>query len=353
MQPFWKAFEPASGQCFAMAWHNGHRHAAMSFHDAEKGQLLASVDLLRHLSPVPAGCRLCYTWSPSGKFIEAHGWGYTQASSGAPSTPRFPQAAIIGDDGSCRRLDIDARSESFDVGWSPCGRYLHLTACSLNHTPKAFDSGFIWDTLQRTYVHVWHNPCHGFSPIYVTWPAPSKQSTQRTTCLVKGDAIDGTLLMLPSLSGLSRIEKLQIHAREDDETIFVSGLLVRESYQANPEELGNGNVKATHLLHTELSRVSTALRWKDKGRWVSWQLDSIAWHPTPASRRLYAIADEDCTVCLVDGCYHKPLRSRSAQELGIKDSSMDDYWEPLLRWSPCGSQLVVMAPGLTTFLCFD
>ena len=48
---------------------------------------------------------------------------------------------------------------------------------------------------------------------------------------------------------------------------------------------------------------------------------------------------------------HSLAPQPSQQELGLRD--LTTRWEVALFWSPCGSQLVVGGPGMTTFQCFD
>ena len=89
---------------------------------------------------------------------------------------------------------------------------------------------------------------------------------------------------------------------------------------------------------------------------VAWLMDSIAWHPSPTSRCLYAIAQADSTLHLMDGCHHRCLRAWSWAELSEQPAPADESPNDLpleLTWSPEGSRLAVAGSGMTIIVCFD
>ena len=372
MQPVWMEWDPATGQSFAVVWHNGGADAALSFHDASKGRLLTFVDLAKHLWPAPDSGRLCYEWAPSGKCIVAYGWECTQDGNGIRLDGKLPQAVIIRNDGLCCRLDIDAptarfseRFEAvFEVAWSPC-RYLQLKL--RRHQPGSFHAGFIWDAMLETYVLTWERQTSPFHVPIVVWSAPPKQGTERTTCFVAGcNNADGTLLLLPSPSSSSNPQQLPMHPHFEEmcwppcSVSPCGNLVVSES---PPIHSDRADVDGPHrcLEHTEIVgahnetvQAHAGLIFRAVRQYHFWHFGSVAWHPCPASGRMYAIVQQEGTVCLMDGRRHKLLRSWSLAEL-VGCAALDEITtsEMRLRWSPCGSQLIVTGPDLTTFLCFD
>ena len=353
MQPYWMEWEPASGRSIAITWRSGSVDAALSFHDAANGNLHACFDLQEHLSPALATSPLGYTWSPSGRFVLAHGWGFRRDGNGRLlANSQYPQAVIFGIDGSCSKADVDACSWHFDMAWFPCGRYLYLTSVS-EDTSHCFQAGFIWDAIQRAYVHIWKDSWPDLEQKHVIWPAPTTRPIQRTGCLIMGPQAEGTLLLLPSPSGSSEAEQLpmqphrKMSGRPSCTVSACSKLLVWKS----KTDL-SGYCRNCMLL-TNISGAHAFINWGARRFSGNWQFSSIAWHPCPATRLLYAIAN-DGTVCLMDGHQHKCLRSWSLLDLDFaKDLDPLDYvWPTALHWSPCGSQLAVLTSGLITFLCF-
>ena len=116
--------------------------------------------------------------------------------------PRSPSSAVMD---FAANLIFDASITRCDVGWSPCGRYMHLT--SGVHMSEGLEMGFIWDSVLKMYVH--QADLSVLELVHVTWSTETKQCTQRTTCLVMAPETKGTLLLLPSLSGSSAAEKLR------------------------------------------------------------------------------------------------------------------------------------------------
>ena len=329
MQPFWTEFDPASGQLFAITWRCGHVDAALSFHDAAEGRLLACLDLTEHLRPTSVGSSFSYTWSPSGKYVLAHGG--KQICGGFMLHPENPQAVVIGHDGFCCRFDVDPRNQKIEMDWSTCGRYLHLTSRG-GHAPKCFASGFIWDAIQRTHVFTWEDRCKFQRQRVVIWPAPTKHGLQTTICLILADhTTDGVLVSLPSHSGSLRADQLPMHPDDDDYFVRVISpcgrLLVRQSlHPSAPHEDDRPKSGISGVVqHIEIPEITGGTAWKPMR--IEWQaislchisyLRSIAWHPNPASGCMYAVAQEDGTVCLVDGRCCMPLQSWSLHELGYE-----------------------------------
>ena len=131
---------------------------------------------------------------------------------------------------------------------------------------------------------------------------------------------------------------------------------MRQAYLLETDEAGIAHADLYSLQHVELTGSCAHIEVETTGRAHMWQAKSIAWHPNLASRCVYAIANMDGTICLMDGSHHKCLWSWSMRDLAYEKCSPEfapDFYEELaLFWSPCGSQLVVAAPGLNTFLCF-
>ena len=362
---------PCRWSNLSIAWCSGKADVALTIHDGDSGRLLRHSNLKRHLCPTS---HLGYRWSPSGRGVVAYGWGCQRDSNGIIAPQPQLGVMVIGSDGDGFRIAVGpgspAPGQFLCVGWSPCGRYLHLPSQGPKHGqgPEFFHTGCVWDVIQKSRVICWDETCdpHG-SSTHVIWPAKTKQSTQRTTCIVTGHKNIGTLLLLPSLQGSGAAESRSMyplyevdvrgpawpsHAISPCGQLLVFGSLHRHSRDVH----GSSKTVTLHpLCHEEVMGVNARIKREVAISFCRWWLGSIAWHPCPASKRLYAIADENGTVYLIDGCHHKQLRSWSWQELSFKDGQNIhlSYWRFQLHWSPCGSQLVVCAPGLTTFLCFD
>ena len=180
-------------------------------------------NLAELFSPASGGTDRDYTWSPSGKFVLRHGFGCMYNGKGIPIPDAdHAHAAIFGSDGSCFKFNVDPRSERLRAGWSPCGRYVHLTSTRCNQ-PDGFNSTSIWDVLQKTYVYSLREPNTGHQLLVsnnVTWPEPTKQRTERTTCLMTGHNMGRTLLTLPCLSDSSGAETVQLHPPDTERSPF-------------------------------------------------------------------------------------------------------------------------------------
>ena len=376
MQPIWMKWDPASGQSFAIAWRSGQMDDALSFHAADSGTLLTCCKLEKPLARAQGFD--FYTWSPSGRFVLAAGRGcrWDPEDNCSICLQEHPEATVIGID-ACHKFDIGPGGyvpcQKFALGWSLCSRYLHPASeghKSGQYEFGRFRSGFIWDTLLSSFLFRWDESCDGTS--HVIWPAQSKQSTESTTCIVAGHKRIRTLLLLPPLSGSASAARLpsycvdemnaDLYTRRRQEppcAISACGklLVYIERYVRVPEGYYYGSrVSLSYpLQHREVLGVNARNEREATSSTSSWRLDSIAWHPCPATGGcLYAIANTAGAVYLMDGRNHVQLRSWSLQELGFR-KGMNSHLHRLrtrLQWSPCGSQLVVAASGLITFLCF-
>ena len=69
-----------------------------------------------------------------------------------------------------------------------------------------------------------------------------------------------------------------------------------------------------------------------------WDMQSIAWHPSPSQARVYVIADNGGNVCIVDACGHRVLGLRTWQEISKqvkpfgRPSSSSHSPEVVSRW---------------------
>ena len=87
-----------------------------------------------------------------------------------------------------------------------------------------------------------------------------------------------------------------------------------------------------------------------------WNLQGAAWHPGPSSRQIYAVMNDEGSLFLVNGFTHRLLAQWTWQQLSggnlpalasVKEARLIE-----LLWSPDGTQLVVMARGLTALISF-
>ncbi len=361
LSPAWIDWSPPAGNVLAVAWHTSNKPFYLTFHDASSGTVLKQIDLQAHVSVKSKGRRRgTYSWSPSGKHVAM-----------------VLDAPIAGVEGGV--LGFGSNTSNYDgwshvlqshdfgiigeVHWSPCGRYLHVEQ-SGGVNEQHFTSSYIWDTLRGESVFDWTDGRAGL----VIWSDSSdnERASLRSVCLV---ASCHMLLVLPVGGCFQRPVQILYDAprnyRFADWDISPCGTLLVGTWQVAappaPFEFDDDELLGPvadfrklrqirlphHLWHAEiLVDAHDCCNREAASSLKAWCMDSIAWHPSPISRRMYAIAREDGAVYLMDGRGHKCLRVWSAEQLHMPPGEPDVR----LTWSPDGSQLAVAAWGRTTFL---
>ena len=86
---------------------------------------------------------------------------------------------------------------------------------------------------------------------------------------------------------------------------------------------------------------------------AEWDMSTIEWHPQPGPNRVYALMDKAGNLHIIDGRRHQQLSTWTWQELSKSSEAMlASPRSPSLSWSPDGTQLAVLAPGLTALITF-
>ena len=348
----WQEFAPA-GNMLAVAWHVSKRPFYLTFHDVTSGVVLKQIDLqaCMEISVESTGERPgTYNWSPSGKHV-------AMILNARPSDPAALEGGIFGVDGMNHELQPHPDAEEAEVHWSFCGRYLHVALSGGVHETR-FTASYIWDTLQRENIFEWID---GKEESEAIWSQPLDRDdiSKRSVCFVPTCHM---LLVLPINGGIERPVRIMYDAPREYHlacfdvspcgTLLVGTWPVQSPSAMFQLEDDTGADSSDlplphHLWHAEIQVGALACCNREAASsFTAWCMDSIVWHPSPASGRLYAIAQEDGAVFLMDGRDHKCLRKWSAEQLHMPQGKSDVR----LTWAPDGSQLAVAVWGKTTFL---
>lgn len=85
---------------------------------------------------------------------------------------------------------------------------------------------------------------------------------------------------------------------------------------------------------------------------AEFRMASIAFHPHPSCHRIYAVADTAYSIHLIDGYAHRRMQVWTWQQLSQQPGEYSGKFAVQLKWSWDGSQLAVLAPGLTALITF-
>ncbi len=354
LSPGWAAFDPALGQLLAIAWHAGEDPEWLTFHDAASGQLLKDIHLLSTMKNLSAGSsRPLYAWSPSGKHVLMH-----QNSQAA--NPDYLEGGVFGLDGMAHELRSHPDAGSAKVEWPTCGRYLVVIEMGAEHD-EDYAGGYIWDVFKRADVFNW-TTSGPFETNQVVWSDLHDSACTRVVCLVQRCKV---ILVLPSGTEAGMLQNMEpipydaphehLRARW---SISPCGTLLVGTWQMQiapalfcvDDAAEESQIPMPcHIWHAEIKQTAfSCCNQAVASSMEGWCMDSIAWHPCSVSRRIYAIAQEDGDVYLMDGYGHKCLRKWQRFSLGLDINQAT----PVLRltWAPDGSQLAVSAKGSTTII---
>ena len=442
LKPRWAQWSPAGGNsdAFAIAWDIGRQPAALSFHATATGRLITQSDLISHLDLTETSSQPTFTWSPNGGHIlVTHN---LRASSSSPF-----QAAIISLSGASHVFKPQQDGQEALLGWSACGRYVHLVEQCEDITQQDVSmAGLIWDAAKNQLLFDWRDEGGSFANNQVVWAAPSSRSacfvescqvilllpdSGKPECLAYdgpakpamagtdpatfcfspcGSLLVGTWRMrdrywvayliaspvncfpccrvLASCGGcsgprrnirLACTSKLALPKHHCSDLTRCTQTLLHPSscvggaacmnclpcmrcrdgsfsiYPQGTEEVYHQDAwdvkHPCRVWHAEVrAGARTCLSQAIASSQVAWCMGSIAWHPSQAGR-IYAIAQVDGTVNLMDGRSHRCLRAWSWAELSQQQAP---FTAPQidLTWSPDGSQLAVAATGVTAILSF-
>ncbi len=360
LEPAWVECNPALGEVVAVAWHAREHPECISFHDAASGRLLKQMHLAdcMRLTVLPAGgSPPVYAWSPSGKHVVMH----RNARNALEADPTGMEGGIFGLNGNIHELGHHPDAWSSKVEWSPCGRYLAITELA-GHGDHEYAGGYIWDAVQQREVFDWDGkstPANDYNQ--VVWNKPHDGAL---SCILLVQNCE-VLLRLPAGTDRAEPERICYDAPHEHGgarwslspcgTLLVGTWAMRTApgmYHVcdvpgifDSRELD----MPCHLWHAEIKSSALACCNREAAcSMTKWCMDSIAWHPSPASQRIYAIAQEDGCVDLMDGTKHERLTRWSPEQLKICRGKS----RVRLTWAPDGSQLAVAARGVTTILEF-
>ncbi len=358
LEPAWVECDPALGKVVAVAWH-AHQHAeCLSFQKATSGRLLVMhlAGRMRMGVQIAGPSPPVYAWSPSGKHVVMY-W------SALKPDPFGREGGIFGLDGTIHELRHHPHAWSAKVEWCPCGRYLAITE-QAGHGADEYAGGYIWDVVEQGDVFDWDGRGTSTNDYnQVVWNKPHDWALSCIVCLVQNCKV---VLRLPVGTDRAEPERICYDApHEHGEarwsispcgTLLVGTWAMRTApgmYHVcdapgifDSRELD----MPCHLWHAEIRSGALACCNREAAcSMTKWCMDSIAWHPSPASQRIYAIAQEDGCVDLMDGSGHECLRRWYPEQLKICRGKS----QVQLTWAPDGSQLAVAAQGVTTILEFN
>ena len=247
--------------------------------------------------------------------------------------------------------------------WSACGHYVAVVAeyYVVGEEHPAVTRGFIWSSVTQQQAFRWEIKACSMEADRVFW-APQGARCLLPMCHVilklPEDGRDGTNHLQP-FNGPSFSNAAGYAMRCKDFSFSPCGGCLVGCWQMRPGPATftwpgwmAGTTSATwplpwRLWHVvadgegHMSSVATSS--------ISWQVDSIAWHPAVADKRMYATADGTHNVHLMDGDSHKRLYLWTWQELSAR---LSGHRRLTLHWPPDGSQLAVVTTGVTCLISF-
>ncbi len=358
LSPYWMDWSPSAGNVLAVAWHASDRPFYLSFHDASSGAVLKQIDLQAQISEESTDRPGMYSWSPSGKHVVMA--LNTRSSDVVGFEGGILEFDYVDDsDGWNHLMGPGFHTANVKVQWSPCGRYLHLEEIG-EVGEEAVTYSYIWDTLRQDTILKWTDKTAG-SLVLWSHPLDIGSTSMRSVCFVVTCHL---LLVLPVSESIKRPTRILYDMPRNSDmaswAISPCGTLLVGTWQADAwsaqitcydgEAASSSGLQLPHhLWHAEIEvHVHACCNQEAASSLKAWCMDSIAWHPSPISGRMYAIAREDGAVYLMDGRGHKCLCVWSAEQLHMPPGEPNVQ----LTWSPDGSQLAVAVWGRTTFLSF-
>ena len=346
---------------------------------------LRNVHLMRQSVPLAKDGNWDCSWSPSGSELLT-----CRSEAGEDGVD---DVRIVSPTGDCQTVILpeDMNYEN-DLSWSACGKYLngvHEEFGSKGDSVTA-TTGFIWDLKTRQTCFTWHADCKDrllwsckgnkclvpSRGVILTMPgnsegpecgltyfgAPGQASDMRTTSLGAGNSSSSSQrsgmhhLTSSDNLGFSPCGNLVVgcwQMQHGPGTFRCSGQAPEtdsspwQQPRQRPWQLWHGKCDETSDALNDICSMQSVAASNSEFR-----MTRIAFHPHPSCHRIYAIADTDCSLHLMDGYAHRRLRLWTWQQLSQQLEEASEKQTLQLKWSWDGAQLAVLAMGLVVLIAF-